>query len=175
MAALLILIGLIALLLLMAAILTKEMVVEKSVVINLPRQGVFDYIQYIRNHDHFNVWVMMDPTMKKEYQGTDGTVGFLYSWNSKHKMVGIGEQRITKINPGEGMEFGLRFIKPRPNVATSKMALQTLSPDQTRVTWGFYSTMKYPANLMRVMVQNMLAKDLQKGLDNLKTVLEKDK
>ncbi len=173
---LLVTIGLVTLLLLIALFMKKDMCIKQSVVIQKPKKEVFDFIQYVRNHDHFSVWAMMDPDMKKEYQGIDGTVGFVYAWDSaKKKNVGAGEQEIKQIIPGTQIEFELRFTRPMQDVAKATMKTKSISDNETKVTWVFESTMKYPMNLMMGMIQKMLSKDLSTGLDNLKVYLEKTK
>ncbi len=44
---------------------------------------------------------MTDPLMKKQFKGTDGTVGFLYAWDSQNNEVGKGEQEIERIKDGK--------------------------------------------------------------------------
>jgi hypothetical protein len=166
--------GFITLLLLIAAVMPKNLDIVKTVIIHKPKQQVFEYIKFVKNHDHFSAWAMMDPDMKKEYKGTDGTVGFVYAWDSaKEKNVGAGEQEIKNIFPGEGIEFELRFTRPMEDVAKAIMKLEAVSADQTKVNWSFHSKMKYPMNLMMPMIKGMLGKDLEKGTVNLKAVLEK--
>src|SRR5213083_2581670 len=93
--------AIIAAVLVTALVTSKEMNIEKTITINRPLQQVFDYVKFVKNHDNFNVWAMMDPDMKKEYKGTDGQPGFVFAWDSsKKKNVGAGEQEIKNINNG---------------------------------------------------------------------------
>jgi len=148
MTAIIIIICVIALLLLIAALMPKEMNVEQTIVINKSRKEVFDYVKYIKNHDNFSVWAMMDPDMKKEYRGTDGQAGFVYAWDSKKKKnVGTGEQEIKAINDGERIEHEIRFIKPRQDVAQAKFIFTAVGDKQTKVLWAFDSRMKFPGNV----------------------------
>ena len=57
--------------------------------------------------------------MKKNYSGTDGQVGFIYSWDSQNKNVGAGEQEITGIEEGHKIDFELRFKRPMEQSASS--------------------------------------------------------
>ena len=134
---------------------------------------MFDYLRIQNNQDHFSVWNMADPSMKKEFQGTDGTVGYIYRWDSTNKNVGAGEQEIKKIVDGESIEYEIRFIRPMENVAISKFEVKAVSANQSVVMWGFYGPMKFPMNIMKPFFTNMLGKDLAKGLQNLKNILEK--
>jgi hypothetical protein len=173
MTAIIIILGVIALLLLIAARMPKAMNVEQTIVINKSKKEVFDYVKYIKNHDNFSVWAMMDPYMKKEYRGTDGETGFVYAWDSnKKKNVGTGEQEIKAISNGERIEHEIRFIKPRQDVAQAKFIFTAVGEKQTNVHWAFYSRMKFPGNIMKPLISGILDKSLVTGLNNLKTILE---
>ena len=81
----------IAIPLIIALFIKKDYAVEQEVTINKSKQQVFDYVKFIKNQDNYSVWATMDPNMKKEHKGTDGTVGFIASWDSEKKEVGKGE------------------------------------------------------------------------------------
>jgi hypothetical protein len=169
-----IIVGVVLLLLIAALFMDKNMTIEKTITINKPRQQVFDFVKYVKNHDKFSVWAMMDPEMKKEYRGTDGQEGFVFAWDSaKKKNVGAGEQEIKKIAAPNEIDWELRFFRPMQDVAKAKMLTESVSGNQTRVQWGFYSKMKYPMNLMKPMIAGMLGKNLETGLVNLKAAMEK--
>ena len=172
--ALIIIGSIIALFLLTAMLMGKKLDIECNITIKAPPQQIFDYIKFTKNHDNFSVWNMMDPDMKKEYKGIDGSVGFVYSWDSnKNKNVGAGEQEIKKIEEAKSIEYEIRFIRPMQSVATSKYILTPGTNNQTTIQWGFYSEMKFPMNAMKPLFKNMMGKALDKGLNNLKVILEK--
>ncbi|MEP6596309.1 MAG: SRPBCC family protein [Ginsengibacter sp.] len=118
---------------------------------------------------------MTDPNVKKDYKGTDGTVGFVYAWDSDNKKVGKGEQEIKKTTEGDRMDLEIRFIKPFEGKADSYITTESISENQTKVRWGFNSQMPYPMNIMRLFmnIEKMLGNDLEASLINLKNVLEK--
>ena len=162
----------IAIPLIVALFLTKDYTIVQEVNISKPRQVVFDYIKQIKNQDYYNKWVMADPKMKKDYTGTDGTVGFVYAWDSKDNHVGKGQQEIKNINEGERVDCEIRFIKPFEGIATTYMALETLPNNDTRVKWVFSGKMPYPTNLLTSLSEKMMTKDLAFSLTNLKKILE---
>ena len=166
---------LVALLLVIALFVKKDYAVERSVSINKPKQEVFDYLKFLKNQDNFSVWMKLDPNTKKEYQGTDGTVGFISAWDSENKNVGKGVQEIKKITDGERIDSQIHFIKPFDGLAQAYMATQAEADTQTKVTWGFKSEMAYPMNLMLLFMDmdKILGKDLEEGLRNLKDIQEK--
>ena len=98
--------------LVVALFVAKEYAVERYVEINKPKSEVFDYVKYLKNQDNFSKWASMDPNMKKEFKGEDGTVGFISAWESTDKNVGKGEQEITGIVESERIDYELRFIEP---------------------------------------------------------------
>lgn len=165
--------GFIALLLIIALFLKKDYAVERSVTVNQPKQLVFDYIRSLKNQDNFSKWASMDPNMKKEYRGTDRTVGFVSAWEG-NKKVGKGEQEIKKITEGERVDFELRFIKPFAGLANAYITTEAVNNQQTLVKWGFDSRMKYPMNLMLLFMnmEKMIGNDFSTGLNNLKNNLE---
>lgn len=172
---LLIIVVIVAILLLVAAFTKKKYAVEREIVINKPKQEVFDYIKLLKNQDNYSKWAMMDPEMKKTYTGTDGTPGFVSAWDSNKKDVGTGEQEIKKITEGERIDFELRFIKPFESTEQAYMVTEAVSPASTKVKWGFDGHMAYPMNLMLLFMdfEKMIGGDLQTGLNNLKSTLEK--
>ena len=123
----------------------------------------------------FSKWASLDPLMKKSYIGTDGTVGFVSSWQSNIEEVGHGEQEITKIVEGERIDYELRFLKPFASTSSAYMTTEVVDENQTKVKWGFNGHMSYPSNLMLLFLdfEELIGNDFQTGLDNLKIILEK--
>jgi uncharacterized protein YndB with AHSA1/START domain len=164
--------GVVVLLLIFGFFMRKEYHIHREVIIDAPLSKVFDYLKLLKNQDHFNKWVMVDPNMKKEFTGTDGTVGFIYGWNG-NKKAGAGEQEIKSIVEGKRVETEIRFIRPFVSVAYANLITESLSDNQTKVTWTNASRMKYPLNIMLSTIEKMLAKDMDTSLQTLKSILEK--
>ena len=149
------------------------MKIEKSIVINRNSGLVFDYLRMTKNQDNFSVWNMADPNMKKKYQGKDGTVGFVYGWDSAMKNVGAGEQEITGIDEGKSIDYDVRFFRPMQNTGKTKFLITGNGDERASVTWIFDSPSKFPMSLFSPIFKIMLGKDLEKGLIHLKRILEK--
>jgi hypothetical protein len=167
--------GIIVLFLIIGFFVKKDYSVGKEVVINKSKAVVFDYLRLLRNQNKFSVWGSMDPNMKTEFRGTDGTEGFVSAWDSDVKNVGKGEQEILKIVDGERLDYEIRFLKPFKSTSWAYITTTTVDDNRTRVHWEFNGKMKYPSNLMLVFMnmEKMVGSDLDKGLQNLKTILEK--
>ncbi|PYF69962.1 SRPBCC family protein [Pedobacter nutrimenti] len=167
--------GLIVLALIVALFVKKEYSVEREITINKPKQEVYDYIKYLKNQNNFSKWAKMDPAMKTEFKGTDGTVGFISAWESNQKDVGKGEQEIKKLTEGQRLDTEIRFIKPFESTCTAYMTTEDAGPAATKVKWVFNGKMNYPMNLMALCMNmdKMIGGDLQIGLENLKGIMEK--
>lgn len=167
--------GIVILALIGALFVKKNYAVERQVTINKSESEVFDFIRHLKNQDQFSVWNNIDPAMKKTYTGTDGTVGFVSAWESTNKNVGKGEQEITNIQEGDRIDMKLRFKEPFEAEDDAYMKTEGMGANQTIIKWGFKGKMAYPMNLMLLFMnmEEMLGKDLQGGLDKLKTIMEK--
>jgi hypothetical protein len=164
--------GLIGLVLVVALFVKNDYDVHREIVINKPKSEVFDYAKHLENQKHYNTWLMADPNVKIESKGTDGTVGFIYSWNGNDQ-VGQGEQQIKNIVEGERLETEIHFIEPLEALAQEYLLTEVAGANQTKVTWGMKGESKYPMNIMNLFNESMLGKDMVKSLENLKGALEK--
>lgn len=169
--------GLIALLLVVALFTKKSYTISRSILVEQPRETVYDYVRFLRNQDFFSKWVMMDPSMKKEFRGTDGTPGFVYAWDSKDKNAGKGEQEIVNLKPNERMDVQIRFERPFEGVSDTYMLTERAANHSTKVSWVFSSTMKYPMNAVMLFMDfdKILGADMETSLSRLKTILEEKK
>lgn len=167
-------VALIVLLLVAALILPSDYHVERSIVVQAPKDSVFNYLKLLKSQDEFSVWNQLDPNMKKTFKGVDGTVGAVAGWQSDNKDVGSGEQEIIKIDEGKRVDFELRFFEPWESKGYAYFTTEAIDSASTKVTWAVFGKMPYPWNLMLVVsdMDEMLGKDLSQGLENLKTILE---
>jgi len=147
--------------------------IEKSIELRRNAGDVFEYLRFTKNQDNFSVWNMADPSMKKEYSGIDGSVGFVYKWDSTNKNVGAGEQEITAIEEGKKIGYEIRFFRPMKNIGKVTFLCYSNDSGETEVTWIFDSPSKFPFSLFAPIFKRMLGKDLEKGLANLKGIMEK--
>jgi uncharacterized protein YndB with AHSA1/START domain len=169
---LLLVIAVIAIVLMAALFVKKEYTVEREITINKPKEHVFHYVRHLKNQDNYSKWVMADPNMKKEFKGTDGTVGFIYAWNGNED-VGEGEEEIKNINEGERVDVEVRFKRPMESVASAPIITESISANQTKVKWAMQGRSSYPFNFMNLFLDGMLGKDMETSLNTLKGILEK--
>ena len=164
---------LIGFLLFLALIIKKEYSIERDITINKSKEEVFDYIKIMRNQEKYNVWVMKDPNVKLVYTGTDGTEGFTCAWEG-NKEAGKGEQEFKKIEEGNSLNIELRFEKPFESTSQTYLITKSVGENQTNLKWQMVGKNKFPMNLMNIVIDGLLGKDLEKSLANVKQILERN-
>ena len=118
-----------------ASFLPDQYAIEASIVINRPVEKVFDFIRYLRHADRYNKWTMVDRKLKRSFLGTDGTVGFVSSWDSELNQVGKGEQEIIGMQEGTRVDYEIRFERPFQNTSYAYISTVGLSDSRTEVQW----------------------------------------
>jgi hypothetical protein len=168
---LLVVAAIIALLLIIALFMKREHYVKREIIINAPLKKVFDYLKLLKNQDAFNKHAMTSPDRNREFKGTNGTVGYIYSW-SGDRNAGVGEKEIRDIIEGKRIETEIRFVKPMAAVAQISMETESLSENQTKVHWNNAGILKYPLNILIPMMEKSVTKDMDISLSTLKHILE---
>lgn len=145
---------------------------ERSVTIDAPPSAVYGHVNSLAAMDKWSPWNAYDPSMKKTYEGTDGTVGAISRWEG-NKDVGKGEQRIDSLVPDRLVRNHVKFLEP---FASESDALVELQPDGegTKVTWAMAGENDFMSKLMGKFMDMdaMLGKDFETGLAMLKEQVE---
>ena len=161
--------GIVALILIIAAFVPKDFHAGSEISINKPKSEVFDYVKMIINQGNYDNWSRQDPNIERNYEGTDGNPGFVYTWKSKK--VGDGKQVLTKVDSTAGrVEMDL-FFNGTGDANKSFMQVDAISPESSKVVWEIDGKMPYPFNIMGLFID--MNKDFKAGLSNLKEILEK--
>lgn len=166
------LVVIIGLVLIVTYFLPRDFRLSKTVVIDAPRETVYDYVRFLKNQEKYSVWMMADPNVTMTYTGTDGTVGAVSAWVSEDSNVGVGEQEIKALIPNEKMTVEIRFKKPMEGVNYSDTVVEAIDATHTKVTNSFYGSNPYPFNIMCQFMDMLIGGDMQKNMENLKKNLE---
>lgn len=168
-----IILGIIALVLIVALFISKDLNYEKSISINSSADNVWENVNSLGAMEKWSPWGEKDPNMKRTLTGTDGEVGAKQSWVSDVKDVGEGSQTIVGLDRPNLLETKLEFLKPFKSTADAYVKLDE-NGNETTVTWGFKSQMPYPMNLMKIFMnfEKSMDADFGKGLSKLKQLCE---
>lgn len=170
-------IGVIILLIVVYAIIAmlafgKNYHYEKSMVINAPKEKVWQQISSMKAFNQWNPWLKLDSSMKIDYTGNSGEVGDKYCWDSNNNDAGAGCQEIKELIVNEKQKTEMIFKKPFDGQATSEIIL---SPEgnSTKVTWTMDTEQDPMMKVMRPMMDYQMGKSYEEGLNNLKNLVEK--
>lgn len=171
--------GLIILLLLAFVLVTgifveKKVHLERSVVINAPKEKVWSHVNTLHGMHDWNPWRELDPNMQISYKGNqDGTPGAVYEWKGNSE-VGSGTQTIASVTAPDNIKTDMHFTEPFDALAEAFINVAD-GGDATKVTWGFDTEYKYPMNTMLLFVNmdKSLGSDFSRGLEKLKVLCEK--
>ncbi len=168
-----ILVSIIAIALLASLILPKEVHIERSVEVKAPKEKVFDYLVHFEKFVKWSPWQKIDPDLRYEISD-DGVTGAKYHWAGNDD-VGEGEMSITKISGMDTIHVHLVFIKPFKSSSETYYVLEE-GENGTKVSWGFDARYGIPMNLILALsgMKKALTADLDKGLSQLKTLLESE-
>ena len=171
--ALYIVLGIIALIVILALVAPKTYHVSRSITVNNPIAEVFKKIKSIKNQNEWSPWKKKDPHMKQEFFGTDGEVGFISKWEG-NKEVGTGEQEIVSITENQSINSQLRFFKPWKSQSDAYITTKEVDGNATEVVWGFSGVNKPPSNIFFLFfnMDKTVGKDFEEGLSDLKQILE---
>lgn len=168
-----IVLGLIALILLIAALIGTGWSYEKSIRIQAPVPTVWGHINSLRSLNQWNPWMDIDPAIKVVYTGTDGTPGASFSWESDAKNVGAGSQTLLTITPQQETTSRIDFLRPFKGTGEGTVRLSE-EKGGTNVSWGIVSSTPYPMNIIKLfgVIEKNMDRDFAKGLGKLKGLCE---
>lgn len=154
-----------------AFLMPKEIVVERSTVINEPVEKVFEQLNSFPNWVAWSPWQKLDPEMKHTYSGPESGVGHKDAWVSDNKEVGKGSQTIVTSVPGELIESKLEF--DGQGEAKGFFKFEEVEGG-TKVTWGMNmdAGMNPMMRYMGTMMDGMMGPVFEQGLADMKTHVE---
>lgn len=151
----------------------KSYDLSRTMVINASKEEIFNYVSQLRKQPHWVPWFKRDPDAVLKFKGTDGKEGAGFYWRGDKK-VGEGTQKIVKLKPTAIIETRLLFVRPIKLNSLTYIGLKELEPKKSKIVWGVRGFLPFPLSIISIFysVNKLLGDDLEKGLINLKTILE---
>lgn len=147
--------------------------VERSATLGAPPEVVFAQVNNLRKWNDWSPWAKLDPNAKNSFSGPESGEGAVFGWSGNNK-IGEGKMTITKSQPSTLVEYRLEFERPMKDTGMSEIRLEPAG-DQTKVTWAMYGAYQNFIQKAMCTVMNMdamIGPDFEKGLTNLKNVVE---
>ena len=147
--------------------------VQRALLIKASPEKIFPLINDFHNWSTWSPWEKMDLAMKKTHSGSASGKGAVYAWEGNNK-VGQGSMEITESFPSEKIIMKLDFIKPFEGHNIAEFTLQPQG-DATNVQWVMHGPSPYISKVIGLFcnMDNLIGKDFETGLANLKTLAEK--
>ena len=146
--------------------------VQRVVLINAPSDKVFPLINDIKAWTAWSPYEKKDPAMKRTYGAVTAGKGATYAWEGD-KNVGQGSMEMVESGPRK-IVIKLDFLKPFEAHNMGEFLLEPKG-DSTSVTWATYGPSPYISKVIGtfINIDDMIGRDFEKGLADLKAAAEK--
>ena len=163
----------IAVVLILAATRPDRFQVQRAAVIKAPSEAIFPLISDFHQWKGWSPWEDKDPAMKRTYSGAAAGRGAVYAWDG-NKNVGSGRMEILEASAPSKIVIKLDFFTPFEGHNTAEFTMLPQG-DATSLTWLMHGPAPFMSRLMQVFmnIDNMVGKDFEVGLANLKRLTEK--
>lgn len=141
--------------------------VERSIEINTSPIVVFEQINNFKNWESWDPWLQNEPSMKLQYNEIPSGVGAMKMWQSENSSNGKMEIVESSF---------IHFIKTKVSIEgwnsfNGSITLKS-SKDGVIVSWKNTGDLDFLIRVMGPFFNKMIGKDLEQGLNNLKTHCE---
>lgn len=167
---LVILVAAVIVLAIIGLLLPRNTRVARSISIARPASLVYATVNSFQLFPRWSPWQQLDPNMHQTTEGAREGVGAKLRWSGNDK-VGSGTQVITASTLNHSVASDIDFGKM--GVAKSNMVLAP-NGASTRVTWTLDIDLggSPVAHYFGLMMDRMIGKDYETGLNNLKALVE---
>ena len=146
--------------------------VQRSTVIGVPPDQVYEQIADFRNWTKWSPWEGLDPNMQRSYSGAPAGKGSAYGW-SGNRRAGHGRMEILEAEFPSHLLIDLVFEKPWKSHSVTEFTIEEAASG-SEVTWTMTGPMTLATRVMGIFksMDRMLGPDFEKGLERLRTNLE---
>ncbi len=147
--------------------------VQRAITIQAPPDRIFALINDFHAWGAWSPWEKLDPAMQRQFSGPAAGQGSAYGWEGNSK-VGQGRMEILEAQASSNVRIKLDFLKPFEAHNTATFTLQPMA-DGTHVSWVMEGPAPFISKLMQVFMSmdDMVGKDFEAGLTNMKAAAEK--
>jgi uncharacterized protein YndB with AHSA1/START domain len=167
----------IAIVLILAATKPNTFSVQRATTVKALPERIFPLINDFHQWGSWSPYENKDPAMKRSFSGAADGKGAVYGWEG-NKNVGSGRMEILDTSEPSKIVIKLDFFTPFEGHNTAEF---TMLPQgdatnlTTNVTWMMHGPAPFMSKVMQVFINldNMIGKDFEIGLANLKRLTEK--
>ncbi len=162
---------LVLIVLIVPVFLSSHFSMSRSIEIQAPVATVFSKLTSLNEYVKWNPFPEGDPTNQANVTG-DG-VGSYLVW--KGDKTGEGKMTITKIEPDKKIDIKMEFYKPMSGEGMVGWITNAKSDSTTEMIWTFDQDLSYFNRYFGLMMDSMMGKHFEKGLQNYKALVEASK
>jgi polyketide cyclase/dehydrase/lipid transport protein/DoxX-like protein len=173
--AIVVLIGIVAVVAGVASQQPGEYNVERSITINAPASEIFPHVNNFHKWDAWSPWLKIDPNANVTYEGPESGKDAVFRW-AGNLQAGEGSMTIVDSAPNERIKINLEFLKPMPNTAVTEFTFKE-EGEKTTVTWKMHGQNQLLGKAAHLVmnVDEMIGAKYDEGLASLKAVVEAKK
>ncbi len=166
------LLALIAAFVIYIALQPDEYRVERTVTMAAPAGKVFENVNELQKWKVWSPWAKIGRDAKLTFEGPGAGKGAAMTWDGDDN-VGAGKMTIVESDPDEAINIKVAFTRPFEGGTNSDFRFVPKG-DQTEVAWAMHGTQGFVAKVFNVVFDGlgMMGKDIDKGLAQLKTIVE---
>jgi hypothetical protein len=163
---------LLAIILLLAASITKTFRIQRSINIEAPAERVFELIDDLHNWPLWAPQDKEDASMKRIYSGTAKGTGAVSQWTSSGS-AGEGRMLLAQSLPPRAVSIQVDWVKPFVTRNQNDFVLEGIGAS-TKVIWSMQGPNLFVMRIMGIFINmdRMMGKHFETGLANLKAVCE---
>lgn len=169
---LLVIVTIVAVILGLAATKPDSFRYDRSLVMKAPPEKIHPYLNNFKLGNEWSPWIKKDPNIKLKYEGPESGIGAVQEWDG-NKDIGSGRLEIVEDTP-LNVKIKLDFYSP---MKAKNMAEYNLEPqaDGTKMTWSMYGPNPFMGKVISVFIncEKMVGREFEKGLADLKTIVER--
>ena len=161
----------IAVLMILSIYIPSEVKISRSLVINAPREEIFNQVNDMRNWENWSPWHSSDPDLKLKYTGPSEGKGAGYSWESEKRSVGKGRLTVKESEAFNKITTEMQFDDRGTAIGVFEFDEME---NGIKVTWTLNSDMgASPFNkYLGLFIDKWVGSDFEKGLGNLQKQTE---
>ena len=163
----------IAIVLILAATKPNTFSVERATIVTAAPEKIFPLIDDFHQWRSWSPYENKDPAMKRSFSGAASGKGAVYGWEG-NKNVGSGRMEILDTSVPSKIVIKLDFFTPFEGHNTAEFTMLPQG-NATSVTWLMHGPASFMSKVMQVFMNldNMIGKDFEAGLSNLRKLTEK--
>lgn len=149
--------------------------VERSTTIKAPPEKIFALVNDFGKWTLWSPYERTDPAMKRIYSGEESGKGAAYEWSGNDK-AGAGRMEIIDSASPNRIVIKLDFIRPFEGHNTTVFNIEPRG-GETNVSWAMNGPSPYMMKVAGLFMNldEMIGKDFESGLANLKALSEGEK